>query len=197
MAASQATAERPQIFGGTITIPKGCKPSVCLDRDRVPRPVLRHAYLKRRNDGLWLVATDSYLAIGIKVDGDAQEGFIPGGALRHMERGQESKQLSPTAWQVETEPYATTTYDIAEAIAGQKEYPDLENVGLWGGIDGGGFSQEIAVGINPDLMKRVADGLGARNGCRFEFFGPLRPIPVKPLGHDDRVGLQMPIRLVV
>jgi hypothetical protein len=83
----------------------------------------------------------------------------------------------------------------------------MEGFGIWDGVKGNDSDAPIKVakgktldvGINPDLMKKIADGLGSNgHGCRFEIIAPLRPIRVVPLSASEgRIGLQMPIRLTV
>jgi hypothetical protein len=186
---------------GHIVLPSRCKPSVVCSTDRT-RPILLHAYLRRRKGALWVCATDSYIAVAIKVEGDAEEGFIPVGALRLMERGQAATQLSKTAWTVKTNDGAVT-FDIADKVDGAVNYPDFDKFGLWEDTETAKKHGEkadtwpLAVGINAALMKRIQDGLGATHGCRFDIAAPLRPIRVTPLQSvdGDRVALQMPMRI--
>ena len=191
---------------GKITIPAKCKPSKVVSTDGT-RPIIQHAFLRRRDDEYWLLATDSYVAVAINVRGEGQliDGFIPVGALRLMERGQDAEQISATAWKVST-PDGQVTFDIEDRVRGAREFPNFDQYGLWEKpqVDDKALSQRakgdpFAVGINPDLMKKIADGLGANGyGCRFEIAAPLKPIRVTPLqATGDRVGLQMPIRLTV
>jgi hypothetical protein len=201
-----ATARKPKpkaeapTFGGTIDVPPRCKPSRALSKGDM-RPILEHAYLRRRDDGMWLLMTDSYIAVGIKVNGDAEEGWVPGPALKHIERGRNAEQLSDTSWRVDTEPYASTVFDISKVVDGAKEFPDLESVGLWDlDVKPTWNGDKPSVGMNPGFMKRIADsfGCGDDTGCRFDIAAPLRPIRVTPLRSDiEAVGLQMPIRLNV
>jgi hypothetical protein len=196
-----ATDTQPATYGGTISIPAGCKPSVCVSKER--RPTIANAYLRRRDDGLWLLATDSYIAVALKVEGDAQDGHVPVGALRLMERGKHGEQLSATAWRVRSDEDAVTTFDIAGKVAGDNPYPNLDKVGLWGGdlpgVESVKFNGRVTVGMNAGFMKRIADAFGSGDtGCRFEMTGPLAAIRVAPLRTDiEAVAIQMPIRLNV
>lgn len=181
----------PQTTPGSITIPPRCKPSKVCSTDRT-RPVLCHAYLVEHDGALWVCAADGYIAVAVKVDGHAAEGWIPIGALRLMERGQDAEQISPTAWRVQTNE-GVITFDIEADVKGAT-FPDFKGLGVWDKREEGSVD---AVGMNTKFMQRIGEAIGAEHGCRFEFIGPLRPIRVTSLGHDGRVALQMPIRLQV
>lgn len=169
-----------------ITIPKGCKPSKAVSTDWT-HPNICHAYLRRHKGALYLCATDSFIAVALRVEGDADEGYVPIGALRLMETGKTAEQLSPTAWKVTT-PEGFLTFDVGRG----GNFPDFAGLGVWDKPDSGTLD---AVGMNTTMMHRIGQALGARNGCRMEFVGPLRPIWVTPLSFDVGVALQMPIRL--
>lgn len=181
---------------GWITVPPRCKPSKACSTDQT-RPILCHAYLRRHEGDLWLCAANSYIAVAIKVGGEAEEGFVPVGALRLMERGQSAEQISTTAWRVKTPSDGLVTFDITSRVEGaSKNYPDFVDLGVWDRKEGSPLAE---VGIDPGLMKQIGDAVGAGEaGCRFEFIGPLKPIRVTPLNDPDgdRVALQMPIRLM-
>lgn len=194
-----ATTADPMTQTRSITIPHRCKLSKVCSTD-LTRPVLTHAYLRRRKDGMWLCATDSYIACAVRVAGDADEGWVPIAALRLMERGQKNEQISETAWKVWVND-GTVTFDAEPNITGSSEPPDMGKPGidLWGEHGTRTATDVGAVGINPKLMERLGAGLGAHSyGCRFDFYGDLRPILVTPLSSPerDRIGLQMPIRIV-
>ena len=187
MTTATATPPAPASVGGTITIPTRCKPSKACSTDRT-RPTLCHAALQRHDGSLWICATDNYIAVAVKVEGDADEGRVPIGALRLMERGLPAVQVSETAWKVQTNDGAVT-FDCGDI----RNFPDFKGLGVWDKPEGAGVE---AIGIHPVLMARIGLALGARNGCRMQFVAPLRPIWVTPLslGHDG-VAIQMPIRL--
>ncbi len=193
--------EKPATYGGSIVIPHRCKVSQVCSKDYT-RPILTHAYLRGREDGLWICATDGYIACAVRVSSDvrdAEEGWVPIGALRHMEAGRAAVQMSHTAWRITTnDGYAT--FDVLPTVTEDNVFPDLEKLNVWG--TEGTFEPAfvLAMGINPKLMARLGAGLGAHDyGCRFEFMGALKPIRVTPLSSPDadRVGLHMPIRLDV
>jgi hypothetical protein len=157
--------------------------------------------LTKRKDGMWLVTTNSYLALAVKVrDQDATEGYIPIGALKAMERGQAGEQLSFTAWRVQTEPYAITTFDIGDVVSGATPFP-VESVEghLWGDVPKSEFNGEVAVGLNPDFLKAIDIAFGhGRYGpsCRLDMTAPLRPIRVTSTRPDiEAVAALMPVRL--
>lgn len=190
---------------GSITIPAKCKPSQGASTDRT-RPVLTQAYLRRHDGDLWLCTTDSYIAVAVKVEGNAQEGYIPIGALRLMERGQKAEQISTTAWKVWTKE-GTVVFDCEEFVSGKTAYPDLSKLGIFDAPDKNpndpiepDKAGRWQIGMNPLFMKRMADALGAGDyGCRFQFVGQLKPIMVFPLQSDgaSRRGMLMPIRITV
>lgn len=197
---SKTPLEAVSTAPGTITIPAHCKPSKAVSPERT-RPVICHAYLRRRDGDLWLCATDSYIAVAVKVTGDAQEGFVPVGALRLMERGQKAEQVSKTAWKVWTNE-GTVVFDIADKVDGAVAYPDFDKLNVFDGpeADKAPLSPngKFAIGIDHELIKRVGDSIGGKRGLRFEFTGPLRAVRLVPLqAGTDRVGLCMPIRLEI
>lgn len=187
-----ATMERPAdtaIGRGQILIPKGCKPSKACGTDQT-RPILLHAYLRKRDNDTWLCMTDSYIAVALKVEGDVEEGYVPIGALRLMENGKTGTQVSTTAWKVRM-PDGTLTFDCGQT----HQFPDFAGLGVWDTFESGAVD---AIGMNGEMMARISAALGARNGLRMDFIGPLRPIHVTPLGLlDHGRALQMPIRLNV
>ncbi len=195
------TAQRPAPTGAgekvaarAILVPKGCKPSKACSTDRT-RPILTHAYLRRHDGALWLCVTDAYVAVALKVEAgpDVTEGFVPVGALKMLEAGRHGEQMSPTAWRIVT-PDGLLTFDCGD-LHGRApgQFPDFANLGVWDKPDAGCVE---AVGMNTDFMHRIGQALGARGGCRMDFVSQLRPIWITPLGHDGRVALQMPIRLL-
>ena len=186
-ATMDAPAQQPAA-PGTLVIPKGCKPSKACGTDRT-RPMLCHAYLRKHDDAMWLCMTDSFIAVALRVETDAIEGFVPIGVLKLMETGKEGVQVSPTTWKV-TVPDGTLTFDCADPRVAK--FPDFENLGVWDRQESNAVD---AIGMNGDMMARISAELGARNGLRVDFLGPLRPLRVTPLGFDVGVALQMPIRL--
>jgi hypothetical protein len=183
-----ATVADPTTQTRSITIPKGCKPSKACSTDRT-RSILCHAYLRRHDEVLYLCMTDSYVAVALRVDGDAEEGYVPIGALRLMEAGKVAEQVSETAWRVITNE-GLLTFDCGE----MGKFPDFASLGVWDKPDKGAVD---AIGMNTSLMHKIGQALGARGGCRMQFIAPLRPIYVTPLGFDVGVALQMPIRIEV
>lgn len=181
----------------TITIPAKCKPSRAASTDKT-RPVITHGFLIRHDKELWVCTTDSYIAVALQVRGGADEGFIPIDALRLMEQGKEAEQIDRTTWKVLTRD-GTATFDCGIQV-GSGSPPDLAKLGLF---DAPKKAEEKAeetfpVGVNPTLIKKVSDALGASNMCRFDFVAPLRPIHVTAPGYEsERRALLMPIRLNV
>lgn len=178
-----------------ITLPHGCKPSVACGTDE-RRPALLHAFLRRRDDGLWLLATDSYIAVALKVSGDAEEGWVPREALERMEAGERGTQVSATAWTV-TAPFGLTTFDFAAAESWRP--PTVEKI-LWGDREPQAMTDVV---LDLALTERLARAIGVDKGgpggswgCRMELTGAEGPMRVTPLRDTsgDRFGVQMPVR---
>lgn len=181
-------------YGGTISIPHRAQPSAACSKDHT-RPILRHGYLRRRDDGsMWLLATDSYLAVAVKVQGDAKEGWVPVAAMRLLERGQAGEQLSATSWRIQTNEGAVT-YDIEAQVAGSTNFPCFEKLGVWGEDERpeGDFNK---FGVNPKFVERVGRAVGGTENIHLHLAGPLKPIRIRSrfLG-DDAAALLMPIRI--
>lgn len=193
----------PEAWGGSLRLPAKCKPSKVASTDQT-RPLLTHAYLRKHNDVMWLMTTDSYSAVAIKAEGDAKEGWVPIGALRMIERGQEAEQLSATSWKI-TLPDGYQVFDCASGVTGSTQFPNLDALGLFepapkaDGPAGGA----VEFGLNPDILARLADGLGASGryagGLALHVHAPMKAVRAYALGHPatERVGLFMPIRLNV
>lgn len=173
-----------------IVLPHGCEPSVVCSTDRT-RPVLLHGYLRRRDDDLWLYATDSFIVVGLKVDGDAREGWVPRPVLEALERGDLAEQVSETAWRVGMDGMAVT-YDIAGQV-GDVPFPTVSTF-LHDDMEPEAVQ---SVGLDPALTDRLALGLGARWGVVLSFSGQLRAFRVTSTGYPatQRVGAQMPVRV--
>jgi hypothetical protein len=176
-----------------IALPGGCKPSMACSTDET-RPRITHGYLRRRDDELWLYATDSFIAVGLKVEGNATEGWVPRPALEALERGAMCEQITPTAWRVR-EQHAVVTYDIGEAVVpndkGRAMFPPMDSFLH----DEREPSEVSTVAFDPALTVRLAEALGARRGVSFHF-GSGQPVRVSANGRSvaERIGVQMPVR---
>lgn len=197
--AATTTEEKPKTnvpVAKSIRLPSSkCRPSEATSRDET-RPILTHAYLKQRDDGMWLLASDSVIAVAIKVEttGDVEEGYIPRRALRMMERGRYVVQTAPNAWEhVRGDGERRTwTVDLGP-------FPDLSKLFeglLWDGsalpevgADGG------LVGFDPDLAHRATMALGgwSYEPVTAQWYGPVKAIRWSCA--TDRFALQMPIKL--
>lgn len=188
----------------SIVIPKGCKPSKGCGTDQT-RPLLCHAYLQQRGDDWWVLATNGYFAVAIKVEpGDRthklQEGTIPVGALKLMEANPkwDRWQVSKTAWAVET-PDGVLTFDVASLKLG--EFPDFDTalISMWG--PGRGESDE-PIGVNAEFLSAIGVALGLTGRRNYA------PMIIKRHGHlkgihvlagttptGDRRAVLMPVRL--
>lgn len=191
----EATEEKQDTELRWIALPGGgCKPSMACSTDET-RPRIAHGYLRRRDDELWLYATDSYIAVGLKVDGNATEGWVPRPVLEALERGDGCEQLSLTAWRVRTHG-AVVTYDIAAAVNPDSpgRFPTMDSF-----LHEEREPSEVSmVALDPALTVRLAEALGARapgQGVCLHF-GSGNPFRVSVVGRDmsDRVGVQVPVR---
>lgn len=196
-AAEPVAAVPPEIY-----LPTDCQPVKATSRDSY-RPALRHAYLRRRDDGWWLLATDSYIALAINVQtaGEIVEGWVPRAVLKHMHgRGiYSAEQLSATAWKL-VDGGTTMTFDVR---APTLDFPDLSKLGLWEYEAALGVSE---IGMDPALTLRLSEGLGLKYvGVRLEFTTvDIKGAQVSPMRvtggihhFPERVGLQMPVKLDV
>lgn len=184
---------------------KRFKPSKVLSRNRV-RPMLTGAMVRQERVGevehLVLYATDAYcflrLDLGVKEEGDF-EGPIPAVALQHIQRG-----VNVTLGEKEIVA-GITRYDrvIAEdprfEVGQDVPFPRHENLRPEHGRG------VFRVGINPTLLKNLADGMGSEASVILEFdmnlIDPrtpannyLRAIKVLSPRRGEAEGLIMPIR---
>lgn len=172
-----------------IVLPSGCKPSAMCSTDGT-RPTLMHGYLRKRGDGLWLYATDSFAVCGLRVDGNATPGWVPRPVLDALERGDHATQLSSTSWSCAST-HATVTYEVVDLVR-NGTFPNVEPF-LFGEVEPASLAM---VALDPALTVRLAEALGARHGVVLRFSGALRVMRVEAwgLGSDERVGAQMPCR---
>jgi hypothetical protein len=200
-----SVAESSEVtYGGTFTFPSMCRPWKACSRDET-RPALCHPYVYRRGDDLWLCATDTYVAVAVKVsEGDGapvRDGFVPREVAKLIRRGHKAEQLSETAWTVTVSSYHEATYDLA-GLLGSKPTPiseKLESVNLWGDTPVAstkGFDERITFAFNPTLTEHIHQALGGYGGLRATVVGPLAAIRYESRYSLGR-GLQMPIRLDV
>lgn len=182
----------------TFTLPRGARPWKAASKDET-RPILRHGWLREREDGWWLLTTDSSIACAVKVQttGELVEGQVPRAVLKLMHKGGSAAvQLPDRAWRV---PYdgADWTLRLRDAPA---KYPDFANLGMWDDpVDG----STDTIGLDPRLSRRLQEAMGSHEtGVCLRFTaGPkkdprlsvIRVHPTCPPG--DRRGLQMPVRL--
>lgn len=195
------TAESTETtYGGTFTFPSLCRPWKACSTDET-RPAFCHPYLYRRDDGLWLCASDTYIAVAVKVNegpgAPVQDGFVPRKVAKLVRRGCEAKQLSATAWSVVVEPpYHEATYDLA-GVLGSKPTSladKLESVDLWGEssvASSKSFGERITFAFNPTLTEHIHQALGGMS-LKATVVGPLAAIRYRAR-YSMGVGLQMPI----
>lgn len=173
----------------TIVLPAKCTPSAVCSRDQT-RPILCHAYLKQRDDGLWLYATDSFVAIALKVEGDAEEGYIPRGALKAMENRKLVVQDGPNTWSRTTKRSGATHTQTWSVDLGP--FPDLATLGMFDRDPHDPCPDPVC--FDAGLLASVGAALG-NNGLIIDCIGPLQPIKLAANHHpDERLGILMPIR---
>lgn len=170
------------------TIPKGTKPSKVLARGREAgfRPALGQAVVRDGN----LYATDSYTMVRLPVS--LPDCTIPRAILEAGEKpAAEGIELRDEAVRVRLKDGT-----VVEGTPVDQTAPNYEALVPEVG-------RPVKVALNPDLLRNVALGLGARRGvvltldagrlARKDGYG--RAIKVEPLGaEDDRLGLLMPIQ---
>lgn len=208
--------ETPPVEKGCIRIPYGCELSAALCDDD-SRPILRHAYLTQRDDEWWLNATDSYIAVSVRVRAGegVREGQVAGDILRTVERDSDPHycpviRQTDDGWEVASNG-STATYRCA--LPEGKRYPDLARLGMWDpdqlteakrrGIpdakhDPGGA---VLVGMDSELLARAASALGAGQ-VGVEVHHPRKPVRLVALARmtgdvlPGRAGLLMPVAVL-
>lgn len=182
----------------TFTLPHGARPWKAASKDET-RPVLCHGWLRERNDGWWLLTTDSYIACAVKVQttGEIMEGQVPRAVLKLMHKGGDlAAQLPDRAWRVR---YDGCEWTLRLPDAPPK-FPNLAALGMWDDPDGGSTD---TIGLDSRLSCRLQQAMGSHEtGLCLRFTaGPngdpkTSVVCVCPTGEPgDRRGLQMPVRL--
>lgn len=186
----------------SIIIPSGCKPWKACSKDET-RPVLCHAYLRERDDGWWLLATDSYIAMALKVEprGDLAEGWVPRRALKAIAANRLTEQVDAMSWKVTTNT-GHEVIRVPQLIGDTTTFPDLAKFGMWEYEPG---EPATAIGMNPRLAWRLYQALGfagTLGGAKLERTtyeaktSGESPFRVTGGVHfPDRIGLLMPVRL--
>ncbi len=176
------------------TLPKGCKPSKMLSRDK-HRPILCSANL-RCHEGAWeIVGTDSFKLgiIPLEIDDRCPElglteGAISAEALKAVEKSGHFATTDTTVtplsrFGVPDGPVYGRTADIGQFPRPDQLFPDRNG--------------EIVVGLDAKYLYELAQALGS-NVVYIQFtedkagrINPLRPVTVKT---SNGVGIQMTVR---
>lgn len=177
-----------------IKLPKKAKPSKALSTSLL-RPALTRAYIAQPNGHRELIATDSYIIARLPVGDDVPLGALAAEAVKRIEKGEKHDVTGKGAVRFKDKDGTPIEYHAPE----QTELPFKDNVPEFDP----GNHQVVAVGFNPDLLKNLADALGATHGVKVEIVvtkdgqhAP-RAMRVTPLGGSGAEGLLMPVRLNV
>lgn len=177
-----------------IRLPYRCRPSKACSRDD-SRPLFGHAWLKGRDDGMWLLATDSYVAVALKVTGDELvEGFIPFAALGAIERQELVSQVSPTAWVVAHDGMTEVTYDVGDRLD-FGSLPDFDKVCGGALFADGPDLTGAPFAIGARNLRRIGKALG-NDVLQFRSGGGEEPVRVLGQNQPECRGLLMPIRVI-
>jgi hypothetical protein len=173
----------------SVKLPRRAKPSKALSRSTL-RPKLTRAHVSEVYGQRELIITDSYVIGRIPVGEDVPLGPIAAEALKRIEKGDKHEFTDDGAIQFHDIDGTPITYSAPEQEDIFKNDPiSFEE----------GRARTLKVALNPELLKALADALGASNGVRLEI----------PVDGDDRAaprgirvtvmnsaaeGLLMPIR---
>lgn len=168
----------------TIILPLDVKPWKACGEAHWPH--IHHGWLHRRDDGLWLVTTDSFIACAIRVEGDAEEGWVNHGAMRWLAKGRAGVQVGETRWQFERDGFRV--FDVGDL----EPFPMDALGGLWDTDDGAKCS---VIGLDPRRLSTLAKALGAGDRLQVELTGPRAAIRVTVPGRLGHIGVLMPVVL--
>jgi hypothetical protein len=179
----------------SFILPWGCKPWLAACGPE--HPSFHHGYLYRREEGLWLLTTDSFIVCAIKVDGDAEDGFVHRGVIKALARvNGEAVQLDDGSWRVDL-PDGHRVFELP-LLAGER-FPTkvMEDAGLWDPTARDYCAEVVA--LDPYLTVRLMKAMGlprtGNGGVRLQLSGAEKAMRVTHLSYPDRLGLQMPMRL--
>lgn len=175
-----------------IKLPKRAKPSKALSKSAL-RPDLTRAYVAKVNGHRELVASDSYILARVPVPDDTPLGSVTADALKRIERGEAHEVTVKGAVRFTTPDGTPVEYHAPE----QTKLPFPDVVESW---DPSGF-QVVTIGLNPALLKNLADAIGAGNAVRLEVLvhddGKAKAGAMRVSSSTDGAGegLIMPLRL--
>ncbi|HXH35717.1 MAG TPA: hypothetical protein VNJ54_15145 [Plantibacter sp.] len=169
-----------------LTIPHRTSPASAVSRDQT-RPRLCFGRLVKHADSMWLVCTDSYIAVAIEQPADSGlvEGWVPRAAMRR-----DVEQVDASKW--EARDYEqVVTYEMRGTLG---DFPDFAKVN--GGLlfDEDAPPKSSTVGLDPKLFAKIGRALGGP--LKIETFGAEKPVRVSvpPMAGAwmRRFGLIMP-----
>lgn len=189
-AAAQAqrtvVAIKPKV---TLRLPKRAKPSKALGKSLM-RPKLTRAHVSDVYGQRELIVTDSYVIGRIPVADDVPLGPIAAEALKRIEKGDKHEFTDDGAVQFHDIDGTPITYSAPE----QEDIFAKEPIEFAPGSKG-----VLRLALNPELLKNLAEALGAASGVRleipFDYDGVAAPRGIRVTVQNSAAeGLLMPIR---
>lgn len=185
----------PHATSGRISLPGRAKLSKVASIDRT-RPVLQHAHVYQHNGHRAIAATNSYCLVSLPVDDAVPLGPVNIEALKRIEAG-ETHSVNETGVEVIG---GKTRQSVVYPMPKIGEAPDFKELL---GYEPAEDETVVTIGLNPAMLKAIADALGASVGVgggitieiRVKDNTTLRPMRVRPLGARKGEGLLMPLRV--
>lgn len=182
---------------GWSKIDSRCKPSKAVATDAW-KPALQHGFIRHDKDGSWLCLTDSFLMVRLPIDVPAKSlrerrKLLPERAL--IPEALKSLDRSKTGWFSIEDGLARIHGDRALYPLAEEDIqpPDFAKLLAEAASANGGPTEDI--GLNPDLLRRIAEATGAkRRALHLKFHGSLKPVEIDPMGGVGDA-LVMPIRV--
>ena len=177
------------------------KPSRCLSEDE-SRPALKWARLRHEGERTYLYATDSYvlLRLPVRFDGTAEErnALLPECNLPR----ETVEALDDASGFRIVDGYLELNSRAARFPTGPTEKPDLKRLldEALAKLEAGETKAFNRFGLDPRLLLRLTEGLGAHRQVVLELIRPHYSMVVTPYPgrrQDDELGLIMPVRLEV
>lgn len=174
----------------SLKLPGKAKPSKALGRDRT-RPKLTRAYIAQPNGTRELIASDSFILVRLPVADDVPLGALTAEAVKRIEKGERHEITESGSVRFNGDGTPIEYHAPEQSDMFTEKVPAFNDDGC----------TVLEIGLNPDLLKNLADALGATNGVKIEVpvqegRQALRGMRVTALGGTGE-GLLMPVRLTV